>query len=91
MKRAHISLLVSVAMVIAPLPAMSADTGPLAPAGAAGIKQAQDKDDDVPLLWLLGAGAVIVIGALLLSNNSNNNSPAASPTTTTTTTTTTHT
>ena len=88
MKRSHISLLVSAAMVIAPLPAMSADSGPLAPGGAAGVKQAQD-NDDVPLLWLVGAGAVIALGALALSNNSNNNSPATTPTPTTTTTTTT--
>ena len=88
MKRSHISLLVSAAMVIAPLPAMSADTGPLAPGAAAGVKKAQ-ADDDVPLLWLVGAGAVIALGALALSNNSNNNSSPSTPSTPTTTTTTT--
>jgi hypothetical protein len=85
-KRSHISLLVSAALVIAPLPAMSADTGPLAPGAAAGVKKAQADNNDVPLLWLVGAGAVIALGALALSNNSNNNSPGTSTTTTTTTT-----
>ena len=88
MTKPHISLLVSAAMIIAPLPAMSADTGPLAPGSAAGVKQAQS-DDKVPLEWLVGAGVVIALGALALSNNNNSSSPAVSPTTTTTTATTT--
>ena len=86
MKRALISLLVSAAMVIGPLPALSADTGPLPSGTAAGIKQAQDKDDSPPLLWLVGAGVVIAIGILLLSNNNNGGggAPVAVATTTTT-------
>jgi hypothetical protein len=83
-KRSHISLLVSAAMVIAPLPAMSADTGPLAPGGAAGIQKAQGSDDKVPLEWLIGAGVVIGLGILVLANNNDNN---ATPLVTTTTTT----
>jgi hypothetical protein len=75
-------------MVIAPLPAMSADTGPLAPGGAAGIQKAQGGDDKVPLEWLIGAGVVIGLGILVLANNNNNNASPAVPTTTTTTTTT---
>jgi hypothetical protein len=84
-KRSHISLLVSAAMVIAPLPAMSADTGPLAPGGAAGIQKAQGGDDKVPLEWLIGAGVVIGLGILVLANNNNNNATPVTPPTTTTT------
>lgn len=94
MKRTLISLLVSAAMVVAPLPAMSADTGPLAPGAAAGIQKAQgDNDKDPPLLWLVGAGVVIALGILILSNNNNSEGAPVTPTpitpTTTTTTTTT--
>jgi len=55
-------------MVIGPLPALSADTGPLPSGTAAGIKQAQNDNDDPPLLWLVGAGVVIAIGILILFN-----------------------
>ena len=90
MKRALISVLISAAMVIGPLPAMSADTGPLPSGTAAGVKQAQgNNDDETPLLWLVGAGVVIGLGILILSNNNNNSAAAVSPATTTTTTTTT--
>ena len=82
-KKALISIITSAAMAIAPLPAMSADTGPLAPGSAAGVKQAQ-ADNDPPLLWLVGAGVVIALGILALSNN-NNGGGGAAPTTTTTT------
>jgi len=73
-------------MVVGPLPAMSADTGPLPSGTAAGVKQAQ-ADNDPPLLWLIGAGVVIGIGILILANNNNNSTAAAATTTTTTTTT----
>ncbi len=88
MKRTLISLLVSTVMVIGPLPAMSADTGPLPSGTAAGVKQAQS-DNDPPLLWLVGAGVVIGIGILILANNNDNNAAVAATTTTATTTTTT--
>jgi hypothetical protein len=86
-KRTLISLLVSTAMVIGPLPAMSADTGPLPSGTAAGVKQAQ-ADNDPPLLWLVGAGVVIGIGILILANNNDNNGGTAAATTTAATTTT---
>ena len=88
MKRTLISLLVSTAMVIGPLPAMSADTGPLPSGNAAGVKQAQN-DNDPPLLWLVGAGVVIGLGILILSNNNNSGGGGTSTTTTAATTTTT--
>jgi hypothetical protein len=66
---------------------MSADTGPLAPGGAAGIQKAQGGDDKVPLEWLIGAGVVIGLGVLVLANNNNNNGTPVTPTTPTTTTT----
>ena len=90
MKRALTSLLISAAMVIGPLPAMSADTGPLPAGTVAGVKQAQSADDETPWLWLVGAGVVIGLGILILSNNNNSAAAAAvtPPVTTTTTTTT---
>jgi hypothetical protein len=78
-KRALISILVSATMAIAPLPAMSAETGPLAPGGAAGVKEAQGGNNPPLLLWV-GAGLAIALGILVLSNN--NNSSAATTTTT---------
>jgi len=84
-------MVVSAALVIAPLPAMSADTGPLPAAPAAGVKQAQGANDllgNTPLLWLVGAGVVIGLGILVLANNNNSNgsaTPVPVPTTTTTT------
>ena len=97
MKKALVSLLVSAAMVIGPLPAMSADsnpaktgpvaqTGPLAPGTAAGVKLAQGQDDDnPPLIWLVGAGIVIGVGILLLTNNNQGRTlPQITPTTATT-------
>ncbi len=90
MKRALISVLISAAMVIGPLPAMSADTGPLPSGTAAGVKQAQgNNDEETPLLWLVGAGVIIGLGILILSNNNNNSAAPVTPATTTTTTTTT--
>ncbi len=86
MKRALISVLISAAMVIGPLPAMSADTGPLPSGTAAGVKQAQgNNDEETPLLWLVGAGVIIGLGILILSNNNNNNAAPVTPATTTTT------
>lgn len=86
-KKSIVSMIVSAALVIAPLPAMSADTGPLPAAPAAGVKQAQGANDllNPPLLWLVGAGVVIGLGILVLSNNNNSNSVPAPATTTTTT------
>ena len=87
MKRSIISMVVSAALVIAPLPAMSADTGPLPAAPAAGVKQAQGANDlNPPLLWIVGAGVVIGLGILVLANNNNGNGTPATPQTTTTTT-----
>jgi hypothetical protein len=86
-KRSIISMVVSAALVIAPLPAMSADTGPLPAAPAAGVKQAQGANDlNPPLLWIVGAGVVIGLGILVLANNNNGNGTPATPQTTTTTT-----
>ena len=91
-KRALLSILVSAAMVFGSLPAMSADTGPLAPGAAAGVKQAQGVTDP-PLIWLVGAGVVIALGILILSNNNEGGGGGTAPVTpstpsTTTTTTT---
>ena len=88
MKRSILSIVVSAALVIAPLPAMSADTGPLPAAPAAGVKQAQGANDQTPpTLWLVGAGVVIGLGILILANNNNSNGSVPVPPSTTTTTT----
>lgn len=84
MKRELISLLVGAALVVAPLPAMSADTGPLPSGAPAGVKQAQ-ADNDPPLLWLVGAGVVIAVGILILANNNSGGGGGTPPVTTTTT------
>lgn len=86
MKKSLISLLVSAAMVIGPLPAMAADTG-LAPGAAAGVQQAQGRDDDnPPVIWLIGFGVVVALGIIILTQN--NHGTALSQVTNTTTTTT---
>ena len=84
MKKALISVLVSAAMVIGPLPALAADTGPLAPGSAAGVQQAQGRDDDNPqILWIIGFGVVVGLGILILTQNNHGNSLTQAPTTTT--------
>ena len=100
MKKALISILVSAVMVIAPLPAMAADTnaanpakpgpatqaGTLTPGGAAGVQLAQGLDiDNPPIEWLIGAGVVIAVGILLLTNNNQSKTLPQVPVTTTTT------
>jgi hypothetical protein len=98
-KKAIISLTTGAAMVLASLSAFAADgvgtqsssaSGPLTPAGAAGVQQAEGIND-VPVIWLAGAAVVVAIGALALSNNGGggNSSPSTTTTTTTTSTTTT--
>jgi hypothetical protein len=62
------SFLIGTAIMIAPLPALSAEIGPLASGGAAGVHQAQAGGDPPPL-WLVGAGATVALGALMLMNN----------------------
>jgi hypothetical protein len=62
------SFLVSAAIVLAPLPAMSADIGPLASGGAAGVRQAQ-AENYTPVFWLAGAGALVALGTMIVMNN----------------------
>ncbi len=65
----HLALAICVAMVIATLPAMSADsTGPLSPAGAAGVQQAQGENDKM-LYTLAGVGVLIALTVLIFANN----------------------
>ena len=89
MTKTFVSFVVSTAMVMAPLPAMTQSTGPMPPAGAAGVKPAQDAGTTVPVWWWVGGGALIGLGILLLTDNEDNNSHInpSTPTTTTTTTT----
>lgn len=62
------SFLVSAGIVLAPLPAMAADIGPLAAGGAAGVHQAQ-AENYRPVFWLAGAGALVALGTMLVMNN----------------------
>src|SRR5258707_249252 len=65
------SLLVSAAIAIAPMPAFSAEAGPLAAGGAAGVKQAQAEAYN-STLWIVGAGGLVGLAAALAMNNSGN-------------------
>jgi len=59
-------------MVVGPLPAMAADVGPLAAGAAAGVQQAQGRDDydNPPVIWLIGFGVVVALGIIILTQNS---------------------
>ena len=71
MKKSLISLAVSAAIAIAPLPALAETaaapapavqaTGPLAPGGAAGVQEAQALG--VPLFWWIAGAAAV--GAII--------------------------
>jgi hypothetical protein len=72
-------LLVSAAMVVSSVPAVSSDsTGPLAPGGAAGVQQAQGESNET-IYIAAGVGAAIAIGVLLLSNNNNGGGGVPAP------------
>ncbi len=73
MKQKLVAAIIGATMVIAPLPALTADTappanpapqqaqakGPLAPGKAAGVRQAQGEVDNTDILYGLGIGAAI--------------------------------
>jgi hypothetical protein len=94
MKKTFVSFVVSAALVMAPLPAMTQSTsstpgtGPMPAAGAAGVKPAQDAGPGPNVWWWVGGGALIGLGVLLLANNDDNNSHQNAATTTTASTTT---
>ncbi len=103
MKQKLIATIISTALVIAPLPAFTADSsapkntqtsGPLVPGKAAGVQQAQGMNvDDTDILYGVGLAGALGLGIWGLSSNNNNNggggtTPAPSPSPTTTTTTT---
>jgi hypothetical protein len=65
-------------------------TGPLAPGKPAGVKSAQDAEDDHTILWLaVGAGALAGLIALTTKGSSSAPAAAAAATTSTATTSTT--
>jgi hypothetical protein len=100
-KQKILATTIGAALVIAPLPAFTADysapaqktqnAGPLAPGKAAGVQQAQGNVDDTDLLWGAGLLGAVGLGAWALSQNNNNGgggtTPTPTPTPTTTTTT----
>jgi hypothetical protein len=59
---------------------------PLAPGKPAGLKKAQDADDNT-ILYIIGIGAVAAGIAILASDSNDNNGSTTTPPTTTTTTT----
>jgi hypothetical protein len=65
-----VAVLMSAALAF-PLPAVSAEIGPLSPGGAAGVRQAQAESDSTTII-LLGAGAAAGLALLLGMNNSGN-------------------
>lgn len=65
----HLALTVCATMVIATLPATSADsTGPLSAGGAAGVQQAQSENDKT-LYNLAGVGILAALAILIFANN----------------------
>ncbi len=69
MRKALISMLVSAAMVMGQMPVMAADTGPLTPGAAAGVQQAQGRDDldNPPIIWIIGGLIVVGVGIWILT------------------------
>jgi hypothetical protein len=64
----------------APQPAPQASVGPLAPAGAAGVEQAQSMDETP---WvLIGGGALVIAGAALALSSGGDNDNSSTSTTT---------
>lgn len=82
-KKALISTLVSAAMLMGQMPVMAADTGPLAPGAAAGVQQAQGRDDidNPPIIWIIGGLIVVGVGIWILTAGTSNTSLAQAVTT----------
>ena len=60
----------------------TAAAGPLSAGGAAGIKQAQGFED-VPLIWIVGLGAVAVLGIVAVASGDDDDSSNGTIATTT--------
>lgn len=74
MRKALISMLVGAAMVMGQVPVMAADTGPLTPGAAAGVQQAQGRDDidNPPIIWIIGGLVVVGVGIWILTQGTSN-------------------
>jgi hypothetical protein len=90
-KQKILATIIGTALVIAPLPAFTADSsapaqktqnsGPLAPGKAAGVQQAQGNGvDDTDILWGAGLVGAVGLGAWALSQNNNNGGGGTTPT-----------
>jgi hypothetical protein len=66
-----LSGLLALAVVLAPLPGLAAEVGPLSAGDAAGIKQAQS-ESGTQTLWLAGGGVLVALAVLLAVNNKGN-------------------
>ncbi|HEX5280281.1 MAG TPA: hypothetical protein VFW28_09390 [Micropepsaceae bacterium] len=85
MRKALISMLVSAAMLMGQMPVMAADTGPLTPGAAAGVQQAQGRDDydNPPIIWIIGGLIVVGVGIWILTAGSSSVSLTQAAATTT--------
>lgn len=100
MKQKIIATIIGMALVISPLPALTADSsvvpasGPLAPGKAAGIQAAQgEAPEGFDWVWVATFGAALGVGVWVLTKKSDNGggggtTPTPTPSATTTTTTT---
>ena len=103
MNKAILSFTISAAMVLMPIASFAVDSkapqtqsqtqkankGPLAPAGAANVKQAQGLDVDTNMLyWAAGGAAIVGVVVWAASDHNDNGNGNGTVTTTPTTTTT---
>ena len=83
MRKALISILVGAAMIMGQMPVMAADTGPLTPGAAAGVQQAQGRDDldNPPIIWIIGGLIVVGVGIWILTAGTSSQTLAQATTT----------
>ena len=90
-KQKLIATIIGTALVIAPLPAFTANSsapapkptqasGPLAPGKAAGVQKAQGGVDDTDVLWGVGIAGALGLGLWALTSNNDNGGGATTPT-----------
>ena len=98
MNKTIFSLMVSAAMALAPIASFAVDSkapqtqaqkpvakaGPLAPAGAATVKQAQGLDVDTNMLYWVAGGAAIIGVVAWAASDHNDNGREGTPSTPTT-------
>ena len=84
MKSRIVGMMLGAALVLAPISAIAADSqqGPLAPAGAAGVQNAQDWSwDNNKTAYVIG-GAAVVAAVITIASDNNSHHHSASSTST---------